>query len=127
MPIERTLQLRSVTDTEFDLIDEAVVRCAYASQNKFGRLFDERIYENDVAARLRAEGFAVHTQVSVTLTHSNFSKTYYLDLIVNEMLYELKVAAALAKEHQAQALHYAMLQDIRRVTAHQLWWQSSAG
>ena len=115
MPIQRTLNLRSVTDAEFDLIDEAVMRCAYASQNKFGRLFDERIYENDVAARLRAEGFDVHTQVPVTVTHGTYAKTYYLDLIVNEMLYELKVAASLLKEHEAQALNYAMLQDIRRV------------
>jgi GxxExxY protein len=114
MPIQRTLHLRSVTDAEFDLIDEAVMRCAYASQNKFGRLFNESIYENDVAARLRAEGFTVYTQVPVTLTHGDFSKTYYLDLVVNEMLYELKVAAALAKEHEAQVLHYAMLHDIRR-------------
>lgn len=115
MPIQRTLHLRSVTDAEFDLIDKAVMRCAYASQNKFGRLFDERIYENDVAARLRAEGFTVHTQVPVTLIHGDFLKTYFLDLVVNEMLYELKVVASLSKEHEAQGLHYAMLQDIRRV------------
>jgi GxxExxY protein len=115
MPIHRTLNLRSVTDAEFDFIDEAVMRCAYASQNKFGRLFSERIYENDVAARLRAEGFEVHTQVPVTVTHGDFSKTYYLDLVVNDLLYELKVVATMVKEHEAQGLHYAMLQDVHRV------------
>ncbi|MCX6840126.1 MAG: hypothetical protein NTX35_20275 [Verrucomicrobia bacterium] len=43
MPIHRTLQLPSITDREFAEIDEVVMRCAYATQNHFGRLFDERI------------------------------------------------------------------------------------
>jgi GxxExxY protein len=114
MPIHRTLELQSVSDADFDAIDEAVMRCAYATQNKFGRLFDERIYENDLAARLRAEGFEVHTQVAVTVSHGSFERTYYLDLIVNHMLYELKVVTALLDEHKAQGLNYAMLQGIRR-------------
>ena len=91
------------------------MRCAYASQNHFGRLFDERIYENDLAQRLRANGFDVLTQVPVKVSHGGFEKTYYLDLVVNEMLYELKVVSALSREHEAQALNYAMLQDIRLV------------
>jgi GxxExxY protein len=115
MPIQRTIRLESVTDAEFDVIDEAVMRCSYATQNKFGRLFDERIYENDLAARLRTEGFDVHTQVPVKVAHGSFEKTYYLDLVVNHMLYELKVVASLMQQHEAQALNYAMLQDIRRV------------
>lgn len=115
MPINRTLDLADVSDEDFALIDEAVMRCAYATQNKFGRLFDERVYENDLAARLRAEGFDVRTQVPVTVTHGSFEKTYYLDLVVNQMLYELKVVAARLPEHKAQALHYAMLQNIQRV------------
>ena len=115
MPIQPKLKLTSISDADFEVVDEAVMRCAYATQNKFGRLFDERVYENDLAARLRAEGFEVHTQVPVSVSHDSFEKTYFLDLIVNQMLYELKVAAALADEHKAQSLNYAMLLDIRRV------------
>lgn len=115
MPIHRKLELTDVSDTDFDLIDDAVMGAAYAAQNKFGNRFDERVYENEMAAKLRADGFDVHTQVPVTVTHGGFEKTYFLDLVVNHMLYELKVVAALQDEHKAQALHYAMLQDIRRV------------
>ena len=115
MSIHRTIELQSVSDSEFAEIDAAVMRCAYASRNHFGRLFDERIYENDIAARLRAEGFDVVTQVPVKVTHGSFEKAYYLDLVVNQMVYELKAVAALLSEHSAQALHYAMLQDIRLV------------
>lgn len=115
MPITPSLHLEPVSDDEFAIIDKAVMRCAYAVHNKFGRLYDERIYENDLAARLRAEGFDVHTQGPVLVTHGGFQKTYYLDLVVNHMLYELKVVATLTGDHDAQSLHYAMLQDIRLV------------
>ena len=115
MPIHPSLHLHSVSDTEFAVIDKAVMDCAYAAHNKFGRLFDERVYENDVAARLRALGFEVHTQVPLVVEHGSFRKTYYLDLVVNHMLYELKVVSALTSDHDSQALNYAMLQDIRLV------------
>lgn len=112
MPITPSLLLRPVSDDEFAVVDAAVMRCAYAVQNKFGRLFDEQIYESDLAARLRAEGFEVHTQVPIAVTHQGFKTAYFLDLVVNHMVYELKVVSTLTGEHDAQALHYAMLQDI---------------
>ena len=115
MLIHPSLQLKSVSDTDFAVLDKAVMDCAYAAHNKFGRLFDERIYENDVAARLRALGLEAHTQVPVRVEHGTFQKTYYLDLVVNHMLYELKVVSILTSDHDAQALHYAILQDIRLV------------
>jgi len=115
MPIEPSLHLHDLSQAAFDSLDAVVMRHAYAVQNKFGRFFDERIYENELAKRLRAEGFEVRTQVPVKVSHASFEKTYFLDLVVNEMVYELKVVAALMAEHQAQALNYAMLNDIRRI------------
>ena len=79
MPITPSLHLESITDEQFAEIDKAVMRGAYAVHNKFGRLFDERVYENDLASRLRAEGFDVHTQVPVSVTHGSFQKTYFLE------------------------------------------------
>ena len=115
MPIIPSLHFKPVADDDFAAIDYAVMRCAFATQSKFGRLFEERIYENDLASRLRSEGFDVHTQVPILVNHGGFEKTYYLDLVVNHMLYELKVASNLTKDHDAQALHYAMLQNTRLV------------
>jgi GxxExxY protein len=72
------------------------------------------VYETDLAARLQADGFRdVHTQQPVTVTHDDFSKTYYLDLLADGALYELKSAAALSGEHQAQLLHYMLLLGLR--------------
>ena len=104
MPITPSLHLEPVSDDEFAIIDKAVMLCAYAVHNKFGRLYDERIYENDLAARLRVEGFDVQTQGPVLMTHGGFQKTYYLDLVVNHMLYELKVVATLTGDHDVTSL-----------------------
>ena len=87
MPIEPALQLRDLTQSAFDELDEVVMRHAYATQNKFGRLFDERIYENDLAKRLRAEGFDVHTQVPVKVSHASFEKTYF-EPVRNPIVFE---------------------------------------
>jgi GxxExxY protein len=115
MPIQPSLKLEPISDNEFADIDKEVMRCAYSVQNKFGRLFDESVYENDLAARLRAEGFEVHTQVPILVTHADFFKTYYLDLVVDRLVYEMKVVANLTGDHVAQCLHYAMLQDVSLV------------
>lgn len=93
-PITPSLHLEPVSDDDFAIIDKAVMRSAYAVHNKFGRLFDERVYENDLAARLRAEGFDVHTQVPVLMTHGGFEKTYYLDLIVKQPIGSISMSCS---------------------------------
>ncbi len=116
MPIRCPLQLRPLADEAFEAIDRLVMACSYASQNALGRLCDERVYENDVALRLRSQGVSeVHTQVAVTLTHGSFSKTYRLDLVAAEMIYELKTVTAFAPEHEAQVINYAALTGTDRV------------
>ena len=59
MPIHPPIPLRDLTQDEFDRLDAIVMRHAYAAQNKLGRLFDERVYENEVAQTLREAGHEV--------------------------------------------------------------------
>ena len=116
MPIHCPLTIRPLADEEFAVIDRSVMTCAYASQNELGRLCEERVYENDVAARLRALGFTeVHTQVPVTVSHGSFAKTYRLDLVGNQMVYEFKTATDFVAEHDSQGIHYAVLLSVDRV------------
>jgi hypothetical protein len=69
MPIHCEIATSWVSDEEFDAIDGAVMRCAYASHNKLGRLCEERVYENDLSMRLRAEGWKdVQTQKGVRVS-----------------------------------------------------------
>ena len=113
MPINCSFPIRNLTQAEFDERDRVVMRCAYASQNALGRMCDERVYETDVALRLRAEGMRnVQTQTPVTVTHEGFEKVYRLDLLADDAHYELKTVAALVSQHDAQALHYAMLAGV---------------
>lgn len=110
MPIHCPIAIRNLTQPEFDDRDEVVMRCAYASQNALSRMCDERVYETDLALRLLAEGMKnIFTQTPVTVAHDGFEKVYRLDLVADDALYELKTTTALVAQHDAQALHYAML------------------
>lgn len=116
MPIHCPVPIRRLSNEAFESIDRVVMRCCYDSQNTLGRLCDERVYENDVAARLRADGVSdMHTQVPVTVTHESFIKTYRLDLIADGMVYEFKTAEAFAPDHDTQAIHYAAMTNTDRV------------
>jgi len=109
MPIHCPIPIRDLAKAEFDERDALVMSCAYAAQNTLGRLLDERVYENDLALRLQAEGCVVHTQVPVTVRIGTFEKVYRCDLIASDALYELKTVIAFTGEHDMQALHYAMM------------------
>jgi len=86
------------------------MRHAFECQNQLGRLCDELIYQNDLAARLRAAGLPVRTEVAITVTCRDFAKTYSLDLVVADAgVYELKAVLGLIGEHEAQLLNYLFL------------------
>lgn len=113
MPIHCPIQIRPLSGEAFAEIDRVVMSCAYVSQNTLGRLCDERVYENDLAARLNMQGISeVRTQVPVTVTHSAFSKRYRLGLVVRQMIYELKTVIAFGPEHDTQTIHYAVLLEL---------------
>ncbi len=91
------------------------MRLAFESQNQLGRLCDETIYQADLAARLESAGLSPQTEVPVTITHRDFAKTYWLDLLVsNSAIYELKTVSSLAGVHEAQLLNYLFLCDAPR-------------
>jgi len=85
---------------------------AFDTQNELGRLCDETIYRNDLAARLEDAGLGlVRKEVPVTVKHRDFDKTYRLDLVVDDSaIYELKAESRLAADHDAQLLNYLFLQ-----------------
>lgn len=99
-----------MTEAEFKELDYTVMKHAFASHNELGRLCDEVVYENDLAARLRGAGLDVQCQVPLQVMHRDFQKSYYLDLVVNgRSLSELKTATMLVGEHERQTLHYLFL------------------
>ena len=112
MPITNPITSAPINQKEFALLDYEVMRHAFECQTQLGRLCDEVIYQNDLAARLQASGLAVRTEVPVTVTHREFAKTYSLDLVVAHAgIYELKTVRELVGEHEAQLLNYLFLCD----------------
>jgi hypothetical protein len=65
MPITSPLSLNPIRQQEFAQFDYVVMRHAFECQNQLGRLCDEQIYENDLAARLEAADVPVRTEVPV--------------------------------------------------------------
>ncbi|WP_395741580.1 GxxExxY protein [Prosthecobacter sp.] len=114
MPIKCAISIDNLTRDEFIRRDELVMDCAYAAQNKLGRLCDERVYENELADRLRTAGVKdVATQVPLYVTHGPFTKEYRLDLVADHAVYELKTVTQFTRAHDAQLFNYAMCLGIR--------------
>ena len=115
MPIHCPVKIECLDAEEFEAVDYRVMGHAFACQNELGRLCNEQAYEMDLKSRLSADHFAsVHTQVPVTVSHSSFTKTYYLDLVADHALYELKTAVSFSGEHEAQLLNYLFLLGLKR-------------
>lgn len=115
MPIHCPVTIACLSAEEFEQLDYRVMGAAYTSQNELGRLCDECAYEADLKARLLADGFkSVQTEVPVIVRHRDFSKKYYLDLVADDALYELKARASLVSEDDAQLFHYLFLMGIQR-------------
>jgi GxxExxY protein len=104
------ISLNPMNQEDFARLDYQVMRHAFEAQNELGRLCEEVIYANDLAARLQAEGLSALREVPVTVTHRDFIKIYSLDLVVgNAGIYELKTTTALVGAHEAQLLNYLFL------------------
>jgi GxxExxY protein len=114
MPITFQASIRVLTLEDFNRLDHKVMRHAFDSQNELGRLCDEAVYQADLAARLRASGFMeTHTRMGVRVSHADFAKTYYVDLLADHGLYELKAVPVFSDRHRAQLIHYMLLLGLR--------------
>jgi GxxExxY protein len=112
MPVLCPIKFEPISEAEFKALDYAIMKQVFASHNQLGRLCDEDVYRNDIAARLEAENIHARCEVPVHVTHRDFRKTYYLDLVAeNKVIYELKVASRLIGDHDKQLLHYLFLVD----------------
>jgi GxxExxY protein len=107
MPITCQASIRVLTLEDFKRLDHEVMRHAFDSQNELGRLCEEAVYQADLAARLRANGLTeTHTRVGVRVSHADFAKPYYVDLLADHGLYELKAVPAFSDRHRAQLIHF---------------------
>jgi GxxExxY protein len=79
-----------------------------------GRFCDERIYQEELARRCRDAGFQVEREVNLQVSHRDFFKSYYLDMLINHGgLYELKAVETINKSHEKQVINYLLLAGLR--------------
>ena len=115
MPISCPVKARHLSPQEFNERDFRVMGHAFASQNELGRLCEEGVYQRDMQARLLADGFRdVQIEVPVVLSHEDFIKELSIDLIADDLIYELKTVLALTGDHEAQLFTYLFLLEANR-------------
>ena len=116
MPFKCPIQFRPLSEIEFKKLDYEVMRHAFASHNHLGRLCDEVVYRNDMAARLHASGIgAVHCELPLVVSHHDYRKRFYVDLAVADTsLFELKAVQALTGDHEKQILTYLFVAGATR-------------
>ena len=115
MPVDCPLEIRALTAEEFGELDYRIMAHAFACQNELGRLCDEGVYQRDLRARLLEDGFrGVSVEVPVSVSYMDFTKTYLLDIVVDNAVYELKTVTTISNEHRAQLLNYMFLLGVPR-------------
>jgi GxxExxY protein len=109
MPIHLPFVTRRITQDEFKQLASEVMHHVFAIHNEFGRFFDEQIYKKELAHRMTGVGL----ELPITVTHTTFSKTYSIDVLVNDSgLFEFKAADSIHPRHRGQTLNYLLLLDL---------------
>jgi GxxExxY protein len=113
MPVECDIAFKPVSQDEFHAVDKIVMRHAFNIHNLVGRFCDEKIYQEELLRRCR-DSFEVHREVLLCVSHQDFSKAYYLDVLVNSgIIYELKTVETLHNSHQKQLINYLLLAGVK--------------
>lgn len=110
MPIEASEVINKKTQKEFHILDEIVIKHVFDIHNEFGRFGDEKIYGNKLKESLESVGVESEREVCIKVSYKDFSKVYFLDLLVMEgFIYELKTVRALNAAHNQQLINYLLL------------------
>ena len=109
MPIIHSIETTRISQEEFGKLAFEVKRHVIDIHNEFGRFFEEKIYKKELADRIPG----VELEVPVTVIFGTFSKTYYLDVLVNRRgLFEFKAAEVIVPRHRSQTMTYLLLFDL---------------
>jgi len=111
MSINFEYKISIINEKQFHKIDYQITGLAYQIHNELGRLWSEKIYQHELANRCRSAGYAnVKIEAPISVSHKDFYKKYYVDLLVEDsIVYELKTANRLTSEHEKQTLNYLFL------------------
>lgn len=109
MPVKYEQKPCLRSQAEFNEIDYKVMGQAFALHNEIGNLWDEQEYRHQLALKCKAIGLEIFEELRVSIFHNGFHKNYFIDLLINGNIYELKAVEDIAKNHEAQTLNYLFL------------------
>ena len=113
MPIRPRVQTKPISYEDFHSLDYEVMGIVFSIHRELGRFWNEKIYQNELAYRCQKAGFVnVATEVPIHVSHEDFIKVYYIDLLINNAIYELKTAQILTGNHEKQTINYLMLSGL---------------
>lgn len=109
MPIHCPIEIRRISQDEFKLIANQVMKHVFHIHKEFGCLFDDLIYKQELKSRMND----VAVEVPVTISHGTFKKVYFLDVLVGGCgLFEFKATSQITRRHRGQTLNYLLLADL---------------
>ena len=110
MPISLDFEPKRISRREYHSMDYEVMSFVFEIQSEFGRMLDEKVYQNELAHRCREMGLEVRTEVPIRISFEGFSKSLSMDLLLDRCIdYELKASERLVPAHHAQTLNYLLL------------------
>jgi GxxExxY protein len=110
MPISPGVQTQPISADDFHKLDYQVMGLVFSLQRDLGRFWNEKIYQNELAYRCQTAGIErVAAEVPIHVSCEDFTKTYKIDLLIQNSIYELKTAQTLTSGHEKQTINYLML------------------
>ena len=114
MPISCTANLVEIDQSHFQEIDQHVTGSAFDIHNQHGRLLNEKAYQNALLQRCIDSNQSCSKEVELKVSHKSFSKSYYLDLLINSgIIYEIKSSESISATNEAQLLNYLLLSNTK--------------
>jgi len=105
--------IQPLSEQAFHKLDYAIMALAFEVHNLWGRFYDEQIYQNELKQRCLDSGLEVESELEIKLTHKNYSKSLFIDLLINGCVYELKTIKSIQEQQRIQTLDYLFATDTR--------------
>ena len=115
MPVEVDSPIHILSEQEFHALAHKVLGVVFDVHNSHGRLLNEDIYKKGIQHRCRAIGLVpTRREVRIKLSHRDYVKPLFMDLLVAEsLMVEAKTVERLNTSHEAQALDYLLLTEMK--------------
>jgi len=84
-----------------------IIGCAYKVFNKLGFGFLESVYQNSMLLELKKTGLEAEKEKPLKVFYDeHLVGEFYVDLLVNDIIIELKSIQNLSKQHEVQLVNY---------------------